>query len=374
MLSNKGVTMKIFLTLLLVSLYPICSFGECTDIISLSKLSSTTVENRNRLERHARNFCNVYSRSSSRGGTAQYGISYNVLSASMGSSNVSADTVASEYCDNSSGFTSREDAYEQYIETIAPGAYSAYEKCIEFSRNDVIFTLDPASVLANQFTLTVEFTSRVRNATAEFSFSASNDVRCKWNNSNSNEFVMQVGSTTLKCERDDTSRRSYVTVIRSNSTQSTITVPWQAYSNGVPTNLIVNLNQEYSNFVRSFRGAIAAFDSERCPDGWEPFNDANGRVIIGAGASTGLTTRNVDETGGVETHTLTTQELPTHKHKTVEAGDSSNSTWGVSSGMNGRHGVRWQNPFATSYTEPVGGNKPHENMPPFFVLQYCRKL
>lgn len=42
--------------------------------------------------------------------------------------------------------------------------------------------------------------------------------------------------------------------------------------------------------------------------------DMRGRVLIGAGSGTGLTTRNLAATGGEENHTLITGELPVHGH------------------------------------------------------------
>jgi microcystin-dependent protein len=39
-----------------------------------------------------------------------------------------------------------------------------------------------------------------------------------------------------------------------------------------------------------------------------------GRVNIGAGTGAGLTARTLGATGGTETHTLTTAEMPTHTH------------------------------------------------------------
>lgn len=120
-------------------------------------------------------------------------------------------------------------------------------------------------------------------------------------------------------------------------------------------------------------GVVAAFDLERCPDGWAEFREGRGRVLIGVGTGAGLTPRSARETGGVERVTLTLSELPSHAHRTVEAGDGGNSRWGVGGNMNARHGVRWDPNFPTSNTESVGLGQAHENMPPFIVMLFCRK-
>ncbi len=42
--------------------------------------------------------------------------------------------------------------------------------------------------------------------------------------------------------------------------------------------------------------------------------DIRGRTIIGEGQGTDLTNRNLGTTGGAETHTLTSSEMPSHTH------------------------------------------------------------
>lgn len=121
------------------------------------------------------------------------------------------------------------------------------------------------------------------------------------------------------------------------------------------------------------KGAILAFNRTECPDGWKVFNEGNGRFLVGIGNSAGLRTKNLLEIGGEDEHVLLIDEMPNHKHETVEAGDPSNSSWGVSGPRNGRHGVRWEN-FQTSYTGPVGGSKPHNNLPPYVGVLFCEKM
>lgn len=48
--------------------------------------------------------------------------------------------------------------------------------------------------------------------------------------------------------------------------------------------------------------------------------DARGRVLGAIGSGTGLTPRNLGDTVGAETHTLTTSEMPSHSHGVTDPG------------------------------------------------------
>lgn len=103
--------------------------------------------------------------------------------------------------------------------------------------------------------------------------------------------------------------------------------------------------------------------------------DLRGRFVLGAGSGTGLTARTVGVVGGTETHTLSVDEMPSHNHNL-------NSNYKVLSPAaysrdldNGRYnGVdNSGNALATLSafdTSLKGGNQPHNNMPPFYVLCY----
>ena len=146
------------------------------------------------------------------------------------------------------------------------------------------------------------------------------------------------------------------------------------------------------NPIRPFlvpKGMIAAFDSSAsgnqvCPPGWSTFNDSAGRVIIGAGvpnekygtwtrSGSGekipLTMRMPWSVGGEESHILSIQEIPRHHfilhnlRPFQPAGDSRNPNV---TGITG--GAGWD--FATN---EVGGDAPHNVLPPYIALYYCRK-
>ena len=49
-------------------------------------------------------------------------------------------------------------------------------------------------------------------------------------------------------------------------------------------------------------------------DGSQSTPDLRGRFIVGSGSGSGLTSRSIGNTGGTETHTLSTGNLPAHNH------------------------------------------------------------
>lgn len=105
--------------------------------------------------------------------------------------------------------------------------------------------------------------------------------------------------------------------------------------------------------------------------------DLRGRIPVGMGQGPGLTNRMLGELGGEENVTLVTNQMPQHNHSfhaMSEAGttsapsgaylantgalDKEYRTAGTAVAMN------------TNVVGAAGGNQPHDNMPPYIVLNF----
>ena len=106
-------------------------------------------------------------------------------------------------------------------------------------------------------------------------------------------------------------------------------------------------------------------------DGSNGTPDLRGRFILGVGQGAGLINRLLDTSGGLEEVTLTIAQMPAHNHFFADNAPAGFGSWGDhgrrSSGI-----ANWQH--IPSHTHNTGENKPHENMPPFYVLAYIMKL
>lgn len=160
-----------------------------------------------------------------------------------------------------------------------------------------------------------------------------------------------------------------------------------------------NLEAEFKPF-REAIGAVVAFDRSdaaaggACPEGWSYFEPAGGRMIVGAGRehenrdvagnplakyaafSDDMTQSKANAVGGEERHLLTEAEMPSHSHAF--------SGHPVTKG-NAVPDLASPRPLSTggavdrgSYApagdiSAAGGNQPHNNMPPYVALYYCKR-
>lgn len=96
--------------------------------------------------------------------------------------------------------------------------------------------------------------------------------------------------------------------------------------------------------------------------------DLLGRVIVGAGNGSGLTVRAQGDTGGAESITLTTAEIPEHTHPITAVGtDSPSNGYGYIGGSNSAATGPFTYDNASSLIQiaNTGGGLAHQNMPPF---------
>jgi microcystin-dependent protein len=116
-------------------------------------------------------------------------------------------------------------------------------------------------------------------------------------------------------------------------------------------------------------------------DGQETFGlpDLQGRVPVHAGKGPDGTNYALGETGGVESVTLSVQQMPIHSHPLLAS--TTVATQETPPGnLTGQSEVALyvdQTPFFPmnpSVIPPVGGSQPHENMQPFLVISYIISL
>lgn len=91
-----------------------------------------------------------------------------------------------------------------------------------------------------------------------------------------------------------------------------------------------------------------------------------GRMALGHGTGAGLTARTLGQTGGEESHVLTTSEMPIHNHEILVNGTQAGSGGGIN-GVNGSSDIN-------KFTENAGSGAAHNVMNPFLVLSYIIKL
>lgn len=107
--------------------------------------------------------------------------------------------------------------------------------------------------------------------------------------------------------------------------------------------------------------------------------DLRGRAPIHADQRPGSSNYRIGQAGGVETVTLTEAQLPIHAHAMVAqsaTGTSAEPTGAVWAGSTLRdtHYGTTINAEAAPSISAVGGNQPHDNMPPFLTINYIISL
>jgi len=107
--------------------------------------------------------------------------------------------------------------------------------------------------------------------------------------------------------------------------------------------------------------------------------DLRGRVPMHQGSGLGLANRTIGEAGGVETVTLTTNQIPIHSHAPLAVSGSGNQAT-PQNGVWAGSANSLYSPNAPSLAlnatlgSVVGGGQPHDNLMPFLAISFIISL
>ena len=140
-----------------------------------------------------------------------------------------------------------------------------------------------------------------------------------------------------------------------------------------------NPSDQYYDLFHAIGRTFNIIGDNGTPEGYFALPDLRGRFIVGMGRGTGDKEFGFNTTGGASEVTLTTAQIPAHRHKAFAEDDVKNmSNFGtdnslahyeeyhVGAGSTGAGGL--------SETSVVGGGQPHTNLPPYYTLAYIIRV
>lgn len=266
--------------LLLVGYCTVTFADDCSTVIALSRVRNISISDQNAVEANAANFCSEYSSSHGQSSSASFGASYSFLAASFGGSSATVDQVASRYCSASSHYSASSDAYKNYVETVAPGAYDAYRVCVQSNAQNLNYSVNLGSILDTSFAISASFPYIAGARPAEVKYAPGPGVHCHWDNSPSEgKTKIETGhSEILQCFRTDSGRDTYVTVQMTTAAVPPLTLRWPAYKDGVPVSALSDLERSLAELtkrigtdesnVAPYIGGPRYILSATCPADW----------------------------------------------------------------------------------------------------------
>jgi len=137
-------------------------------------------------------------------------------------------------------------------------------------------------------------------------------------------------------------------------------------------------------------GTVVSYVGKTAPDGWLMCDgssiarstypnlydliggnvpDLRSRFLVCAGQGAGLSDRPLYQTGGEENHKLVASEMPKHTHSLGVGGGNR----GDSPGSGNSEGWASNNTVFTEVSSTAGGDGAHNNMPPFYAINFIIK-
>ena len=241
---------------------------DCSRIIEFSKVIHDDTLSQSSVQANANAFCNEYSKNTASNSSSNFGGSYATWAVSLGMSGADSASMASRYCSAANSGQANSDAYRSYVQTIAPGAFEAYEQCKRFSDQDITFDLSPKALLPKEFVIVAHFISSSGGVTStDLSYASSGDVNCSWDGGRGPVKRLPTGNqTTLKCRREDASVSSFVSISRSNGPGGPMTLGWGPYDkNGFRLDLLATIQNQITtlqNQVKVISTTLASVASQ----------------------------------------------------------------------------------------------------------------
>lgn len=303
--------------------YGIAQNSGCEAIIALSRISNSQFYSAEKVQAEAQEFCSEYQKYKSNGKLSSIGASYKLFSGSAAKTSSSVEEIASKYCGGSSSSSADKNAHRTYVESIAPGAYLAYDRCLAMGSRGVFTTI--LSRDNSKLILQVSHKTDNFNDKAHVTFVPSGNASCTWQDNEGLPPERAIdGNTTrlIECTRSaGVVEETSVVVARTDTGAGDgVHFEWPLRSQLAKDAELAKMTAQYDELKNelvqtwtSLAGGVLAFESTACPAGWSEYKPAYGRFIRAIDRSA----TPIDPLGLREPGSFQEADLGAHKHSTL---------------------------------------------------------